>query len=130
MRSTLLAIAAALALVLAAPVRGDELGEHSGHEGGEHTGHLGKVNFANSCDAKVQDELQRGVAMLHSFWYIAGEKAFRHVLEEDSNCAVAAFGLAALLMNNPLAGQGASPEGAQAAMVAIEQSRRSSQDPA
>jgi hypothetical protein len=126
MRSTLLAIAAASALVLAAPVRGDEVGEHTGHEVGEHTGHLGEVNFANSCDAKVQNELQRGVAMLHSFWYTAGEKAFRHVLEEDPNCAVAAFGLAALMMNNPLAGQGASPKGAEAAMVAIEQSRRGS----
>src|SRR2546428_12572400 len=38
----------------------------------EHTGHLGKVSFANSCDAKVQMELQRAFAMLHSFWFSAG----------------------------------------------------------
>ena len=87
-------------------------------------GQLGKVAFANSCDAKVQKELQRAVAMLHSFWFSAGEKAFRHVLEDDPSCGVATFGIAAMLMNNPLAGQGASPKAAEAAQAAIEQGRR------
>ena len=92
----------------------------SAHEVQDGTGQLGKVNFANSCDAKVQGELQRAVAMLHSFWESAGEKAFRHVLEDDPSCGVATFGIAAVLMTNPLAGQGASPKGADAAMAAID----------
>lgn len=100
----------------------------SAHEGDESKagggGQLGKVQFANSCDAKVQPELQRAVAMLHSFWWSAGEKAFRHVLEDDPACGIATFGIAALLMNNPLAGQGASPQAAAAAAAAIEQGRR------
>jgi len=116
MRSTPLAAAAALSLMLAVP-------GHA-HEAEEGTGQLGKVSFANSCKPQVQKELQRAVAMLHSFWFSAGEKAFRHVLEDDPDCAVANWGLAALLMNNPLAGQGASPKGAEAAMAAIEQGRR------
>ena len=116
MRFTLPAAAAALFFVLAIPV-----GAHEVEEG---TGQLGKVNFANSCSAQVQKELQRAVAMLHSFWFSAGEKAFRHVLDDDPNCAIATFGIAALLMNNPLAGQGASPKAAEAAMAAIEQGRR------
>jgi len=89
-----------------------------------HEGQLGKVEFANSCAAAVQPELQRAVAMLHSFWYTAGDKAFRQVLADDPGCAVAAWGIASLLMNNPLAGQGASPQAAEAATAAIEQGRR------
>ena len=108
--------AAALLFTLALPV--------GAHEVEESTGQLGKVSFANSCSPQVQKELQRAVAMLHSFWFSAGEKAFRHVLDDDPNCAVATFGIAALLMNNPLAGQGASPKAAEAAMAAIEQGRR------
>ena len=57
------------------------------HEVEEGKGQLGKVSFANSCDPKVQAEFERAVAMLHSFWYSAGEKAFRDVLEDDPGCA-------------------------------------------
>jgi len=96
------------------------------HDAEEGVGRLGKVDFANSCDAQVQKELQRAVAMLHSFWYSAGEKAFRHVLADDPSCAVATWGIAALLMNNPLAGQGASPQAAGAAMAGIMESRNGS----
>ena len=117
MRSPSFAATAALTLLaLAAPA-----GAHEAEEG---VGRLGTVDFANSCDPKVQKELQRAFAMLHSFWYSAGEKTFRHVLEDDPGCAVATFGIAALLMNNPLAGQGASPKAAEAAAAAIEQGRR------
>jgi hypothetical protein len=114
MRFHLLTAAAALSFLATPPV----LSQH-GHEG-----HLGKVDFANSCSAQVQPELQRAVAMLHSFWYSAGEKAFRQVLAEDPGCAVATWGIASLLMNNPLAGQGASPQAAATAAAAIEQGRR------
>jgi hypothetical protein len=41
---------------------------------------LGQVDFANSCRAAVQGILQRGVAMLHSFWFRESEKTFREVL--------------------------------------------------
>ncbi|CAN5161690.1 hypothetical protein BH11PSE10_BH11PSE10_17030 [soil metagenome] len=95
------------------------------HEVEEGKGSLGRVSFANSCDAKVQPELQRAVAMLHSFWFSAGEKAFRHVLEDDPACGVASFGIAAILMNNPLAGQGSSPKAAEAAQAALDQGARS-----
>jgi tetratricopeptide (TPR) repeat protein len=113
-------LSSAAAGTLACALAGASLAQH-GHDG---QGHLGKVNFANSCDAKVQEELQRAVAMLHSFWFTASEKAFRNVLDNDQRCGVATFGIAALLMNNPLAGQGASPQAAVAALAAIEQGRR------
>lgn len=99
------------------------LGSGQAHEGSE-TGQLGKVAFANSCSAAVQEDLQRGIAMLHSFWYTAGLETFASVLRRDPGCALAAWGIASLHMNNPLAGQGASPKAAEAALAAIEQGRR------
>jgi len=89
----------------------------------EGKGQLGRVKFANSCDPKVQPQLETGVAMLHSFWYSAAEKTFRDVLVQDPSCTIANWGIAAILMSNPLAGIGASPKGAAAAQAAIEQGR-------
>ena len=87
------------------------------------SGRLGKVTFENSCAPEVQAKLNRSVAMLHSFWYSAAEKSFTEVISEDPTCGVATWGLAAILMSNPLAGQGASAQGAQKAMAAIELGR-------
>ena len=87
-------------------------------------GPLGKVSFPTSCDPKVQPAFERAVAMLHSFWYSAGEQAFRDVLKADPQCAIATWGIASILMSNPLAGQGASPKGAEQAQAAIDEGRR------
>jgi len=89
-----------------------------------HDEQLGKVSFSNSCNPAVQEEFERGVAMLHSFWYSEGEKTFRDVLARDPGCAIATWGIASLLMSNPLAGQGASPKNAEVAQAAIDQGRR------
>jgi tetratricopeptide (TPR) repeat protein len=85
---------------------------------------LGKVNFPTSCDPKVQAQFEQGVAMLHSFWFGAGQKTFRDVLAQDPSCTIANWGIAAILMSNPLAGQGASPKAAAAAQAAIDEGRR------
>jgi tetratricopeptide (TPR) repeat protein len=86
-------------------------------------GRLGKVTFPTSCDPQVQAEFDRAVAMLHSFWYNAGEEAFKAVLAKDPSCTVTAWGYAAILMNNPLAGVGASPANAKKAQDAIANAR-------
>ena len=91
-------------------------------DGGEDQ--LGRVKFTSSCDPKVQPLLETGVAMLHSFWYRAAETTFRDVLAQDSTCSIANWGIAAILMQNPLAGTGASANGAAAAQAAIDQGRR------
>lgn len=91
----------------------------------DHTGHhLGKVDFKNSCTSEVQDTFQRSVAMLHSFRYLETEKSFREVLAKDPSCAIANWGIAAILMSNPLAGIGSSPEWAARAKAAIEDGRK------
>jgi hypothetical protein len=87
-------------------------------------GRLGKISFPTSCEAKVQPALEKSVAMLHSFWYNAAEKGFSDVLAQDPSCTVTAWGYAAILMNNPLAGAGASPANAKKAQDAIDNARR------
>jgi tetratricopeptide (TPR) repeat protein len=85
---------------------------------------LGKVSFPTSCDPKVQAQFERGLAMLHSFWYSAAEKTFREIVDQDPSCAIARWGFASIIMANPLAGQGASPKRAPLAQEAIEQARK------
>jgi tetratricopeptide (TPR) repeat protein len=65
---------------------------------------LGKVVFATSCDPKVQAQFERGVALLHSFWFSEGRTAFEAILKQDPQCAIAYWGLAVNLLLNPLAG--------------------------
>src|SRR5688572_32299345 len=84
---------------------------------------LGKVNFPNSCSAAVQEQLQSGVAMLHSFYYSAAKRTFEEIAVQDNGCVIAAWGYASIVMNNPLAGAGASPKDAEAARAAIEKGR-------
>jgi predicted Zn-dependent protease len=85
---------------------------------------VGKVDFANSCAPEVQDDLRRAVAMLHSFWYGTGEKTFRAVLARDPTCVIADWGIASLLMENPLAGVGSPPQWAARAQAALDEARR------
>ena len=99
-------------------------GPAQSHETDSPSGPLGTVSFPTSCDPKVQPAFERAVAMLHSFWYSAGEKTFREVLKDDPGCAIATWGIASILMSNPLAGQGASAKGAEQAQVAIDEGRR------
>ncbi|HEY6185837.1 MAG TPA: hypothetical protein VIW67_26580, partial [Terriglobales bacterium] len=85
---------------------------------------VGKIEFPNSCSPAVQEKLLRGIAMLHSFYYSATQKAFQEVAAEDDSCAIAAWGYASILMLNPLAGTGASPKNAEDARDAIEKGRK------
>jgi hypothetical protein len=62
--------------------------------------------------------------MLHSFWYNLAEKTFADILAQDPGCTVTAWGYAAILMSNPLAGAGASADGAKKAQAAIDNARR------
>src|SRR5262249_50045235 len=94
------------------------------HDTDSQSGPLGKVTFPTSCDPNVQASFERAVVMLHSFWYSAGEQAFRDVLKADPQCAIATWGIASILMSNPLGGQGASPKGAEVAQAAIDEGRR------
>ncbi|MGQ0732218.1 MAG: hypothetical protein ACT4QD_01030 [Acidobacteriota bacterium] len=83
---------------------------------------LGTVSFPTSCDPKVQAEFERGVAMLHSYWFNYAGKTFRNVLAQDPGCAMAYWGIALDLLGNTLSAP-PSPENARAAWEALEKAR-------
>jgi tetratricopeptide (TPR) repeat protein len=55
---------------------------------------VGTVHFPSSCAASVQKPIERGVAMLHSFWYEEAEKEFVQIEKDDPQCAIARWGVA------------------------------------
>jgi hypothetical protein len=95
------------------------------HTAGSAPERLGKVSFANSCQPIVQASFERGVALLHSFWFRESEKAFREVLARDPDCAIAGWGIASTLIGNTFA-TGPNPTQAQQAKEAIERARATS----
>jgi hypothetical protein len=63
------------------------------------------IEFAISCDHAVADEFNRGVALIHSFWFSEAINTFNNVLREDPDCAIAHWGIALGHWGNPFAGQ-------------------------
>lgn len=55
---------------------------------------LGKVWFPISCTPAVQEQFNRGMALVHSFAYSAAQDAFRGVAARDPHCAMAHWGIA------------------------------------
>jgi tetratricopeptide (TPR) repeat protein len=51
----------------------------------------------------VQPLFEKGVAMLHSFWFTEAETVFKDVIELDPSCAIAYWGVAVNLLGNSLA---------------------------
>ena len=54
----------------------------------------GKVDFQISCAEGAQPEFNRGIALLHSFFYEEARRAFTAVAEKDPKCAMARWGIA------------------------------------
>jgi tetratricopeptide (TPR) repeat protein len=84
---------------------------------------LGTVHFPTSCQPGVQAEFERGVAMLHSYWFNYAGKTFRAVLARDPGCAMAYWGVAMDLLGNTLSAP-PSRDNARAAWEALEQARK------
>jgi tetratricopeptide (TPR) repeat protein len=72
---------------------GDDEKNHHHHEDLTEA-QLGTVHFPISCAAAVQQPFQRGVALLHSFWYEEAEKEFIEITKDDPKCAMAHWGVA------------------------------------
>ena len=80
----MLVVAASLvcAGVLAGPVRGATPGQ------------LGKIDFPTSCSKEAQPELEKGLALLHSFQYKESEANFTEAVKRDAKCAIGYWGQA------------------------------------
>src|SRR5215472_15269877 len=83
---------------------------------------LGKVSFPTSCDPKVQTEFERGVAMLHSYWFLYARRTFEGILQQDPTCAIAYWGVAMDYLGNTLATTPTREE-AQKGWEALEKAR-------
>ena len=60
---------------------------------------LGKVSFAVSCSPSVRAPFNRGVALLHDFWYDEAQPQFERIAKRDPNCAMAHWGIAMSLFH-------------------------------
>src|SRR6266850_6331056 len=108
MRTTLTIALLLVLVVFAGPALGEEK--------------LGKLTFPTSCDAKVQAQFERGVAMLHSYWFTEARKAFDAVIQQDPKCTMAYWGLAVNYLGNSLAVT-PPPKDAAAAADALDKAR-------
>jgi tetratricopeptide (TPR) repeat protein len=88
MKRTLLTITALMLFSFGA------LADEGHHHEDLTTEQLGTVHFPVSCAATVQKPFERGVALLHSFWYEEAEKEFQDVAKNDPQCAMAHWGIA------------------------------------
>ena len=62
------------------------------------------VKFQTSCSTAVKDDFNKGVALLHSFWFPEAIKTFDGIVARDPNCAMAHWGIALSNWGNPFAG--------------------------
>ena len=65
---------------------------------------LGRVLFKTSCTAEAQQQFDRALGMLHSFYFPETVKAFNAIPETDPGCAIAYWGIAISQRPNPLVG--------------------------
>ena len=94
MRSLTLSLALWIALVAQAAA------VESRREVGD-LGAVGTVQFPTSCDPAVQRDFNRGVALLHSFFYEEARRVFTDIAQRDPECAMAHWGIA-MTYNHPI----------------------------
>ena len=94
----------------------------AGHAGAQSPERLGKVNFPTSCAPAAQPHFERGVALLHSFWFGEAIKAFQAAAVADPSCGIAHWGTAVAYLGNPLAGP-PTPRGLQEGSAAVTRAK-------
>ena len=122
-----IALAASLvcvAFALSGAYAGDEPAPaHHHEEGGTPPDQLGLVHFATSCSPSVEPKFNRAMALLHSFWTKDAIAGFNGVLKDDPNCAIAYWGIAMALQQNPLTAQQPSSQSAQDALAGLDKAK-------
>ena len=94
MRKILLVLALAVSVISYLPADDEGHGNDGHHHEDLTEAQLGTVHFPSSCSAAMQKPVERGVAMLHSFWYEEAEKEFEQIEKDDPQCAIAHWGVA------------------------------------
>jgi hypothetical protein len=115
---TAVAVACAIVLGTAAPRA------QAQHDHGARAGRIGAVHFDTSCAPAVQQEFDRGVALLHSFWFSAAIASFNTVLKGDPRCVMAQWGIAMSWWSNPFTSF-RSPQALASGLAAIDAAKAS-----
>jgi tetratricopeptide (TPR) repeat protein len=63
---------------------------------------LGTVSFPISCSPEERQRVERGIALLHSFWFDEAQKQFEEAVQKEPACAMAYWG-EAIGLYRPLA---------------------------
>src|SRR5213083_125140 len=87
-----LATPAVLCLGLLGRLAAQEVHQHHGET-------LGRVVFPVSCTPEARTRFERGVALLHSFWYEKAADTFREAVVADTACAMGYWGQAMSLFH-------------------------------
>jgi len=98
-RSEVVRVKAIAAMLLILFTSGSRAQKHQQGNGEK----LGTVHFATSCNEVAQKELNRAVALLHSFQFSRAIEGFNAVLGEDATCGIAYWGIALSDWSNPFA---------------------------
>jgi hypothetical protein len=85
---------------------------------------LGTVHFPVSCSPAAQQEFNRAVALLHSFWFDAAAQGFVAVTKADPACGVGYWGeaMAILFSPNPFVGT-PTPKGLEEGCPVVERAK-------
>ena len=62
---------------------------------------FGTVQFETSCNEVAQRRFNRAMRYQHSFWYEQANEIFEETAKADPSCAIAYWGVALTLVNNP-----------------------------
>lgn len=62
---------------------------------------LGSVHFKTSCNDVAQRRFDRAMRYQHSYWYLNAKEIFEEAIKADPTCAMAYWGIALTLMDNP-----------------------------
>jgi len=82
---------------------------------------IGAVHFETSCAPSTVPEFDDAIALIHSFEFGAAIRGFTRVLEADSTCAMARWGIALSRWGNPMSIGNRTP-------AALDIGRRASED--
>ena len=83
-----------LLLLVVLPVTAQTTQQQTDNVSGLPKERLGTVSFPISCTASSQEAFNRGVALLHDFWYEEAQAQFERISKTDPGCAMAHWGSA------------------------------------
>ena len=112
-----------IAVIAACLVCPPAFAQHDAHGGGALSAEqVGTVDFQTSCAPAVKADMNRAVALLHSFWFPEARQEFEAIAAKDPGCAMAHWGVALTFWGNPFGGL-RTPETIATGKVAIEKAQ-------